>query len=258
MVLRLGGYEKLTLQDYPGYVAAICFTSGCQLRCPYCHNAGIVLSRPQTLEPDIDKKILETEFLSYVQHRRRLLSAIVISGGEPLLQNDIINFLHVLKELDLKVKLDTNGLLPQRLQAILEQNLVDYVALDFKNCKKYWAQTVGLSQSTKQRTADGLYENWQSSLALLRKGQVPYEIRTTVVRELHPIAILREMAESIAVDAFGQNEQWFLQSFAKNGPIINDFLEKEEKIRLSAYANEEMKEIQHQLKSLVPGIQLRI
>jgi pyruvate formate lyase activating enzyme len=254
--LRLGGYEKLTLQDYPGYVAAICFTSGCQLRCPYCHNAGLVLANAQT--SDMDEKAPETEFLSYVQQRRNLLTAVVVSGGEPLLHSDILDFLRVLQGLGLKVKLDTNGLSPRRLQDALEQGLVDYVALDFKNCKKYWAQTVGLPASTEQRTVDGLYENWQSSLALLRRGQVPYEIRTTVVRELHPYAALKEMAELIAFAGSGQEEQWFLQPFAKNGPVINDFLEKGERASLSSYVDGEMKEIQQQLKILVPGIRLRI
>jgi pyruvate formate lyase activating enzyme len=250
--MRLGGYMKLTLQDYPGSVAAICFTNACQLRCPYCHNAELVLSNVQR-----DNKAEEKtshEFLYYLEQRRFQLDGVVISGGEPLLQHDIQDFLHKIKSLGLKIKLDTNGLLPEKLGELISHGLVDYVALDYKNCREHFAETVGLSNFEDQEIIDDCLNNWKTSLNCLRKNKIPYELRTTVVRELHPLYALIGMAESIRMKAARQ-EPWFLQSFFRKGQLMYNYTNQD--ITLSAYSIEEMEEIKQELKKIIPYIQLR-
>lgn len=250
--MQLGGYMKLTLQDYPGRVAAMCFTRSCQLRCPYCHNAELVLSNGQN--SNVEGERLTLTFLSYLEKRKCQLDGVVVSGGEPLLQDDIQGFLHNIKEMGLEVKLDTNGLLPNKLRELIDNGLVDYVALDYKNNRENLAETVGLSRSEHQTIADSYYNAWRASLNCLRENRVPYELRTTVVRELHSIEVLLLMAESLH---YGKNsqERWFLQSFVRKGPIMCDYTNN--KTKISAYSNEEMDEIRRELLRLVPGIQLR-
>lgn len=251
--MKLRGYMKLTLQDYPGHVAAMCFTGGCQLRCPYCHNAELVLSNGQGNHADGEKTAIT--FLSYLEQRKLQLDGVVVSGGEPLLQQDIQDFLDKIKKLGLAVKLDTNGLLPNRLKELIRYGLVDYAALDYKNCKEHFAKTVGLDKPESQAIADSYYNSWRASLDCLRESQIPYELRTTVVRELHPLNVLMQMAESICKER-NRNEHWFLQSFLKNRPIMCDY--EDQKILLSAYSNEEMEEIKQALQRIAPGTQLRV
>ncbi len=250
--MQLGGYMKLTLQDYPGSVAAMCFTNDCQLRCPYCHNAELILSNAQR-----DNKAGEKtthEFLSYLEQRRFQLDSVVISGGEPLLQHDIEDFLYKIKSLGLAVKLDTNGLLPDKLGELISHGLVDYVALDYKNCREHFAETVGLNNSEGQTIIDDCLNNWKTSLNCLRKNKIPYELRTTVVRELHPLYALIRMAESIRMETTHQ-ERWFLQSFLRKRQLMCDYTNQD--ITLSAYSIEEMEEIKQELKKIIPYIQLR-
>lgn len=250
--MKLGGYRKLTLQDYSGRVAAMCFTTWCQLRCPYCHNAELVLSNDTN--SNAKDKDLTHSFLSFLEQRKSQLDGVVVSGGEPMLQYDIQDFLHEIKEMGLEVKIDTNGLLPNRLKELINNGLVDYIALDYKNCRENFSETVGLNRSEHQTIADSYYNNWLVSLNCLRENQVPYELRTTVVRELHPLSVLLRMAESIY---HGTNirENWFLQSFMKKGPIMCDYTSQ--RISLSSYSNREMKGIRQKLLKLTSGIQLR-
>jgi pyruvate formate lyase activating enzyme len=246
--MRLVGYTKLTLQDYPGYVAAMCFTGGCQLRCPYCHNPQLVLLDEQN--NSVDGEEIAMTFLSYLEQRRLQLDGVVISGGEPLMQQDIEDFLRKIKGLGLAVKLDTNGLLPGKLEELIGCGLVDYVSLDYKSCKEQFAQTVGLC-SPEGRTIAGIYYNyWRASLECLRKAHISYELRTTVVQELHPINVLVRMAEEADI-----LESWFLQSFMKKGLLICDYTNP--KTALTAYSNEEMQEIKQELLKIAPCTKLR-
>jgi pyruvate formate lyase activating enzyme len=249
--MRIGGFGKLTLQDYPGHVAAIGFTTGCQLRCPYCHNAELVLTNQLDSGAEQAKAL---EFLAYLEQRKNRLDGVVISGGEPLLQPDLADFLHQIKAFGLAIKLDTNGLLTGRLRELIDRNLVDYVALDYKNCRETFARTVGLSEPEQQATAQGYYDSWQTSLSYLRECQVSYELRTTVVRELHPIDALEGMAGAIRAAADG-GEHWFLQTFAKSGPLICNYLP--DSTSLSAYSSQEMESIRRRLMQQAPGVQCR-
>lgn len=250
--MKLSGYTKLTLQDYPAFIAALAFTSGCQLKCPYCHNAEIALTNDQRNNADGEKTALE--FLSYLEQRKLQLDGVVVSGGEPLLQDDISDFLYKIKEMGLAVKLDTNGLLADKLKDLIIKGLVDYVALDYKNCKEYFAETVGLNSHANRGIIEIYYRNWNESLNFLRENKISYELRTTLVRELHPIDLLIRMAEFICKGT-NLRERWFLQSFLRSGPLMCDYTNQ--KIGLSAYSNEELEEIMQELLRIVPGIQLR-
>lgn len=250
--MYIAGYQKLTLLDYPTKVAAICFTAGCQLRCAYCHNADLVMCKNN----QFDKTLNQTEsFLRYVEKRKACLGGVVISGGEPLLQENIENFAAEIKKLGLQVKLDTNGLLPERLNRLLEQKAVDYVALDYKNCHQYWNDTVGLHQSEEQKSNQ--IKQWRQSLFLLRKSDISYEIRTTVVRQLHPAEALLQMAKKLSMTE-NKKEKWYLQPFKQSGMILQDYTtEHENKKMFDAYLPQEMQQIIEQVKQYVPGARWR-
>ena len=135
--MEIKGLQKTTLLDYPEKLAATVFTGGCNFRCPFCHNASLVLS------PNESDKILEEEFFSYLSKRKGVLDGVCVTGGEPLLSYDIKDFIQKIKDLGLSVKLDTNGSFPDKLEELLDSGLVDYVAMDIKNCKEKYALTAG-------------------------------------------------------------------------------------------------------------------
>ncbi len=161
---------KLSLNDYPGKMACTLFTGGCNLRCPFCHNGPLVLENPAP-------EVTEAEFFAFLDKRSGILDGVCISGGEPLLQPDIEDFIRKIKEKGFSVKLDTNGTLPDKLISLCEKGLVDYVAMDIKNSKAKYAMTVGLENFN---TA-----NVEKSAAYLLSGKVDYEFRTTLVAEFH-------------------------------------------------------------------------
>lgn len=240
--MQLGGYTKLTLLDYTGFVSAMCFTKGCQLRCPFCHNAELVL--PKLQKNDIDAEKASCEFFSYLEQRKSMLDGVVVTGGEPLLQKDLEDFLLRIKNLGLSVKLDTNGLMTEKLKKLIENKLVDYIAMDYKNTREHFCKTVGIFGTKCRESADKYYDNWENSLDYLRKHNVPYELRTTVIKELHPLSVLLEMAQSIQYNA-PADELWFIQKYVRNTPVINDY--QTNKIAMTPYTTEEMKDIEKTL-----------
>lgn len=167
--MHIAGWQKVSLVDYPGKVACTLFTGGCNLRCPYCHNSEL-------LEGEMPSQDME-EVMAYLDVRKGILDGVVISGGEPCLQSDLVPFLARLKEKGLLVKLDTNGCFPDRLEKILDAHLVDYVAMDWKNDPDHYALTVGVEESPLAAVT--------RSLEALLSGTVPFELRTTVVEQLH-------------------------------------------------------------------------
>ena len=135
----INGLQKLTLLDFPGKVACTLFFSGCNFRCPFCHNAALVLL------PDATEQIPEDTVFAFLKKRQGVLDGVCITGGEPLLQTELPAFLQKIRELGYAVKLDTNGYFPKRLRRLVEEGLVDYVAMDIKNCPEAYPQTVGIS-----------------------------------------------------------------------------------------------------------------
>ena len=136
--MTIHGFQKLTLLDYPGRVACTVFTGGCNFRCPFCQNAGLVLS------PDKEPVIEEEEVLAVLKKRQGILEGVCVTGGEPTLQSGLLDFLGKVKELGYSVKLDTNGYRPEVLKELCRAGVIDYIAMDIKNCPQRYAETAGV------------------------------------------------------------------------------------------------------------------
>jgi len=216
--LRICGLQKLAMVDYPGKLAATVFTGGCNLRCPFCHNALLVTQLNQNPESHT-----EEEILTFLRSRKGLLDGMVLSGGEPLLQDGVPESLKRVKALGLSVKLDTNGCYPDILAELLAQNLVDYVAMDIKNSREQYAKTVGLP--------DFDLTPIEKSIQLLKESGIDYEFRTTVVREFHTV----EDIQSIGIWCQGA-PRYFLQNFVDSGNLIGKDLHAVDPLELQAFA----------------------
>ncbi len=199
--MKISGFQKMTLLDFPGKVACTIFTAGCNLRCGFCHNASLVTHIDSEVNFDPD------EIISYLSKRKGLLDGVCITGGEPLLQPDIADFISRIKALGYSVKLDTNGCYPDKLAAIVDAELVDYVAMDIKNCKEKYAETVGIPDFDISAV--------EKSVAYLLQGKVDYEFRTTVVKEYHTTQDIGAIGEWIK-----GAKNYFLQNFVDSGDLI--------------------------------------
>ena len=168
--MKIHGLQKMTLLDFPGRVACTVFFGGCDMRCPFCHNAELLDgSAPPVME--------EEELIAFLRKRQGLLDGVAITGGEPLLQKDLPVLAGKIRELGYPVKLDTNGTHPDRLGGMIRDGLVQYVAMDIKNSPERYAETAGLNSIDLGPIRE--------SVALLMEGKTDYEFRTTVVAELH-------------------------------------------------------------------------
>lgn len=226
------GLQKLTLLDYPGKVACTVFTGGCNLRCPFCHNASLVV------EPAPGEAVTNDDFFAFLKKRQGVLDGVCVSGGEPLLQTDLPQFLKRIRALGYQIKLDTNGCFPERLQAVVSEGLVDYVAMDIKNSPEQYAETIGIPRIDTAKIRE--------SVAFLLSGPVDYEFRTTVVRGLHTAASLRGAAHLIT-----GAKRYFLQKFVDSGDLVGDSRQ------FSAFSDEEMREFRKEVQPFVPSVALR-
>ena len=178
--MQIHGFQKMTLLDFPGRVAATVFTGGCNFRCPFCHNALLVT---ELKESDV---IPTQDVVSYLEKRTSLLDGVCLTGGEPLLQPDIASFLRKIKEMGYAVKLDTNGNSPSKLRDLVEEGLVDYVAMDVKNCREKYGETIGIPNFDVSKI--------EESIRFLMSGKVDFEFRTTVVKEFHTVENIESLA----------------------------------------------------------------
>ena len=178
--MKIVGIQKLTLLDYPGKVACTVFLDGCNFRCPFCHNAEL-------LRCDVQSIMTTEELLVFLKKRQGILEGVCITGGEPTIHPELPQLLRSIRELGYHVKLDTNGYLPKTLSAILEEGLVDYVAMDLKNSPTGYADAVGIPEPDLGRVGESI-------LSLMASG-VDFELRTTVVKPIHTIESIREMLE---------------------------------------------------------------
>lgn len=199
--MRIGGLQKLSLLDYPEKIACTIFTSGCNFRCPFCHNAGLVTHIDET------QLIPAEEVLRFLKNRQGLLDGVCITGGEPLLQPDIAEFMQAIKKMGFLIKLDHNGSQPEKMQALVEAGLVDYVAMDIKNCREKYAATIGMTSFN--------LEAIEKSVKFLLKKSVPYEFRTTVVKEFHTLADIKKIGQWL-----NGAEAYYLQTFEDSGDLI--------------------------------------
>lgn len=181
--MRIGGYQKLTLIDYPGKIATTVFTVGCSFRCPFCHNPELVLS---TQFPAPNN--MEEEFFAFLEKRRGKLEGICITGGEPTIQPDIIDFIKKIKAMGFLVKLDSNGTRPDVLRKVIREKLVDFIAMDIKNSPKKYSKTTGTLVDI---------ERIKLSVEMIMNSGIDYEFRTTVVPGFHTEKDFEEIAKWI-------------------------------------------------------------
>lgn len=199
--MKIYGFQKMTLLDFPGHVAATVFTGGCNLRCPFCHNAALVT--------EIDPAAIynEDDIIAFLAKRTNLLDGVAITGGEPLMQVDICGFIKKVRNLGYKVKLDTNGSYPDKLNEIVSEHLVDYIAVDIKNSREKYALTTGVK--------DYDLASLDRSLEILKNCDIEHEFRTTIVKELH------ETEDIIKIGEWMKGEKnYFLQNFVDSGNLI--------------------------------------
>ena len=228
--MYLCGLQKLSMVDYPDKLAATVFAGGCDLRCPFCHNALLVTRLAES------PVLPEAEVLEFLSRRKGLLDGVVLSGGEPLLQPDAADFLEKVRALGFAVKLDTNGCHPEALADILARGLADYVAMDIKNSPEKYPETVGVPGFDTAPV--------EESVRLLAGSGVDHEFRTTLVRELHTAGDLTAIARWLPGDS-----RYYLQQFVDSGNLIGS--------HLHGYAPEEMEALRQSVLPLLPKTQLR-
>jgi pyruvate formate lyase activating enzyme len=228
--MRISGLQKATLLDYPGKVAATVFTGGCNFRCPYCHNASLIAPGPHA--PGIS----EEAFFDFLAKRKGLLDGVCVSGGEPLLQEDLEPFLSRIKALGFLVKLDANGSNPAKLRRIVQAGLSDFVAMDIKHAPGKYALAAG--------TAADVLPAVQQSVSYLLTAPVDTEFRTTLVRSLHTVDDIQTIARWIA-----GAPRYFLQNFEASGDVLRPGLE--------GFTPEELAAFVSAAQAFVPAAQLR-
>ena len=198
--MKIAGYEKLSLQDFPNQISCIIFTQGCNIRCPFCQNSTLI-------PMDSNNLVSEKEIFNYLNLRKNIISGVTISGGEPTLQLDLESFIDKVKKMGLKIKIDTNGLNPKLLEKLIDSKKIDYVAMDIKNSLNKYSLTSGVVKINMQ--------NILNSIELLKKGKVDYEFRTTIINEFHTLQDIFEIIKLIG------NSKYYLQNF-KNSEYVLD------------------------------------
>ncbi len=229
--MTIHGLQKMTLLDYPSKVACTIFTGGCNLRCPFCHNAPLVTSLRN------DEEIPEDEVLSFLKKRAGLLDAVCISGGEPLLQPDIKEFIKKVKDFGYDIKLDTNGSLPERLLELIDGGNISYVAMDIKNSKEKYAKTAGVSENILPKI--------EKSINILLSSDIDFEFRTTVTAELHTVSDIKKIGEWIQ-----GAKKYFIQPFVESDNLIGG-------MPLSAPSEDVLFEMEKAASAFVPAAKLR-
>lgn len=223
----LSGLQKLTLLDFPGRIAATVFTRGCNMRCPFCHNASLVVGGADIIP--------EEEFFAFLESRRGRLGGVCVSGGEPTLQADLPRFIEKIKAMGFEVKLDTNGTNPEMLSSLIDGGLLDYVAMDIKSSPEGYARVSGVSPDM---------EKIKRSIELLLSDKIDYEFRTTVAKPLFSTGDFVEIGKLIK-----GAKRYYLQGFLDSGDLIGEGLE--------AYSETEMQGFLAEILPFVRNSQIR-
>ena len=244
--MYISGLQKLTLLDYPGHLAATLFLDASNFRCPFCHNRGLVLQSE-------DGWFLEDEVLKFLKKRAGMLDGVCISGGEPTLHRDLPALIGRVKELGYDVKLDTNGTNPDMLRELLNENLLDYIAMDVKAGRGNYAAAAGIQAENSESLPfspkadrNGFLSRIQRSIDIIRNSETDYEFRTTVVKGIHTDNDFRDIAQWLA-----GSRRFFLQSFRDCDTILlpdHNF---------SAFPEEDMLRILSIIKKTIPDASLR-
>ena len=223
------GLQKTTLLDFPGLVACTVFAHGCNLRCPFCHNAGLVIRKPENI-------ISKEELGAFLQKRKGILDGVCLTGGEPLAQRDAVEFIEFLKSFGYKIKLDTNGFFPERLKEVIEKGLVDYIAMDIKSSPKGYTAAVGIEGIDISPAME--------SIKLIMSSGIDYEFRTTAVKGLHIVEDFEEIGRWIS-----GAKRYFIQQFIDSGDLIQN--------GFSAFSKEESEKLLAAVRENVPSAILR-
>lgn len=224
--MRISGFNKLCLLDYPGHIACILFTSGCNFKCSYCQNSSLICSN--------ESLITESEIFDYLSKRKGLLEGVVISGGEPTIQKDLISFIKRVKEEGFKVKLDTNGSNPSVLKELIDNDLLDYVAMDIKNIFNKYKDITEVEVNI---------DNIEKSINLLKNSKIDFEFRTTIIKEHHDINKIKKICELVG------DHNYYLQNFEDSENVLNK--------SLHSFEEKEMIKIYNALKKDYKNIKVR-
>ena len=227
--MEISGFQKLTLVDFPGHTACIIFTQGCNFKCPFCHNSGLIQGANNS------NKIDEQVLFDYLDNRMGLIDGVCVSGGEPLLQKDIELFIRKIKEKGYKVKLDTNGSKPKILKKLIDCNLIDYVAMDVKNTFSKYDVTSGAKVSL---------DDIKESINILKSSNIDYEFRTTIVKELHSFENIEEI-----LNYLGPSVKFYIQNYRDCDTVLQK--------GLNGFSDVELLEIEKKLERRYPNVTIR-
>ncbi len=233
--MKFSAIQKFTVLDYPDKVACIAFTPGCNMRCGFCHNPEFVI--PEKIREIQDSFIQEETFFHFLDGRRGLLDGVVVSGGEPTIWHDLPEFFRKIQERGFLAKLDTNGHHPEMLKKLLREKLVDYIAMDVKTSLSEYPKLVGKGVKA---------ENIAESITLIKASGIPYEFRTTLIKEIHSEEMLEDMEKLLA-----GAERYYLQTF-RPGHTLNSVFAS-----YHAFSPEEMKEMVVRFQSVASDVGIR-
>ncbi len=244
--MQLHGLGKLTLLDFPGHLACTAFTGACNFRCPYCHNAPLVLAPAQC------PAISEEEFFDFLLSRKGKLDGVCITGGEPTLQPDLPEFIAKIKAMGFLVKLDTNGYRPEVLKNLLDAQLLDMVAMDIKNSRDFYAATAGIHEASFE------LERIERSISLLLLSGIRHEFRTTVTKEFHNAEQMRNIGlwlSGLGGKVFRTHalpSLYYLQNFKDSGNLVGGT-----SASLHPVEEEELNHFVSILQTYIPNTKLR-
>ncbi len=220
--MKIGGIQKTSLLDYPDIISAIIWTVGCNFRCPFCYNKDIVLGNVQPIP--------EKEVILFLEKRKGMLEGLVITGGEPLMQNDIADFCEKVKKMGYLVKIDTNGMYPEKLKELIDKKLIDYVAMDIKAPRTKYDKLTNVKADIKKI---------EESIKILQNSKLDYEFRTTFVPELLTKNDIIEIAKWLK-----GSKKYYLQQFKLNPPLVSAKFEE-----ALPYSKKEFVDILEEIKS---------
>lgn len=228
--MKISGFTKLTLIDYPNKLACIIFTKGCNYRCPFCHNSSLI--KPNKNDVFIDEK----EIFDYLKKRKGLLDGICISGGEPTIQGDLYDFLLKVKKIGYLIKLDTNGSNPDLLKKLIDEKLVDYIAMDIKNSFDNYQKVVNIKNLK--------IEDIKKSIKVIENSGIDYEFRTTIIKEYHSLDDILKIRKMLA-----KKSNYYLQNFKNSEGVIDK--------TLHGFSTQELEELSQLIKNKNLNIKIR-
>ena len=215
----IDGFDKLTLLNYPDKVACTIFTKGCNFRCPYCHNSSLI-----SLDKENDKY---KEVISYLNKRKGILDGVCITGGEPLIHKSTKELIKEIKNMGFLVKLDTNGSNPDMLKELIDENLIDYVAMDIKNTFDKYEETIGCKTNI---------DNIKKSIDIIESSNIDYEFRTTIVKELHTFDDIKGI-----INMIDKKSKYYIQNFRNSDGVLNK--------NLNGFTKEELENLQKEINN---------